>query len=51
MCLDQLDVQAMATHTVYAGDLADELDKLKIPYILLLDSYYWAILALSSHPS
>lgn len=36
--LDELDVQAMAAHTLYAGDLADELDKLKIPYILLPDS-------------
>lgn len=39
--LDELDVDEMAAHTIYAGYLADELDKLKIPYILLLDSCYW----------
>jgi hypothetical protein len=38
--LDRLDIEAVASHTINAGLLADELDRLKIPYVLLLDSCY-----------
>ena len=38
--LDRLDVDAVAQHTVYAAGVADELDRLKVPYLLLLDSCY-----------
>jgi hypothetical protein len=38
--LERLDVDAVAQHTIYASGVADELDQLKVPYMLLLDSCY-----------
>ena len=38
--LERLDAEAVAQHTIYAAGVADELDRLKVPYMLLLDSCY-----------
>jgi hypothetical protein len=38
--LPDLEVDALAEKTLYASALADELDKTKVPYLLILDTCY-----------
>lgn len=38
--LKRLDAEELARHTVHAANLAAELDRLRIPYLLLLDTCY-----------
>lgn len=38
--LDRLNIEELASHTIHAASVADELDKLKVPYVLLLDTCY-----------
>lgn len=35
---NHLDIDALSNSTLYAGSLVDELDKLKIPFLVMLDS-------------
>jgi hypothetical protein len=48
--LDRLDIEAMAGHTIHAAGVADELDKLGVPYLLLLDTCYFGRAADLSSP-
>ncbi|ANB74914.1 hypothetical protein AYM40_20910 [Paraburkholderia phytofirmans OLGA172] len=38
--MERLDVEELAKHTIYAGELVDALESLKIPFVLLLDTCY-----------
>ncbi|MGC2224009.1 MAG: hypothetical protein WA624_17500 [Methylocella sp.] len=38
--LEHLDIEQMARHTIHAAALAEELDQLGVPYLLLLDTCY-----------
>jgi hypothetical protein len=38
--LTRLDVEELASHTIHAASVADDLDKLRVPYVLLLDTCY-----------
>ena len=37
---DKLDIDGLSKSTLYAGSLVDELEKLHIPFLVLLDSCY-----------
>jgi hypothetical protein len=37
---DKLDIDALSKTTLYAGSLVDDLEKLHIPFLVLLDSCY-----------
>ena len=38
--LDRLDIEMMARHTIHAAGVADQIEKLGVPYLLLLDTCY-----------
>lgn len=37
---DKLDIDSLSKNTLYAGDLVDSIEKLHIPFVVLLDSCY-----------
>ena len=37
---ESLDIEALSRGTLYAGDLVDELEKLHVPFLVLLDTCY-----------
>jgi hypothetical protein len=38
--VNKLDVERLSDKTLYAGSLADQLDKAKVPYLVILDTCY-----------
>lgn len=38
--MEKLDIEELAKHTIYAGELVETLEVMKVPFVLLLDTCY-----------